>query len=70
MDAKTWPATVKRIDELLSTWEKAIEVADEAKLNDWYANVAKMGAHNAYHIGQVVVMRKAQGSWDAEKDVK
>lgn len=25
---------------------------------------------NAYHIGQTVVMRKAQGSWDAEKGVK
>ncbi len=70
VDAKTWPATVKRIDELLSTWEKAIETADEAKLSGWYANISKMGAHNAYHIGQIVVMRKAQGSWDAERGVK
>ena len=61
---------MKRIDELLSTWEKAIEVADEAKLMNWYSNIAKMAAHNAYHIGQIVIMRKAQASWDAEKGVK
>lgn len=70
VDADTWPATVKKIDALLSTWEKAIEAADEAKLSGWYSNLAKMGAHNAYHIGQIVVMRKAQGVWDAEKGVK
>ena len=70
VDAKTWPESVKKIDELLSTWEKAIEEADEAKLSGWYSNIANMNAHNAYHVGQIVVMRKAQGVWDAEKGVR
>jgi hypothetical protein len=26
--------------------------------------------HNAYHIGQIVYIRKLQGSWDPEKGVK
>lgn len=70
VDAKTWPETVKKIDALFTSWEKAIESADEAKLVGWSETISKMNAHNAYHIGQIVVMRKAQGSWDAEKGVK
>lgn len=70
VDAKTWPETVKKIDELFTRWEKAIESADEAKLAGFYETFSKMNAHNAYHIGQIVVMRKGQGSWDPEKGVK
>ena len=31
---------------------------------------AHIGVHNAYHIGQMVYVRKEQGSWDPEKGVK
>jgi uncharacterized damage-inducible protein DinB len=69
-DAKKWDATVKGLDQVLTDWEKAIEAADEAKLKDWYSNIAHIGAHNAYHIGQIVFVRKEQGSWNPEKGVK
>jgi hypothetical protein len=26
--------------------------------------------HNAYHVGQIVYVRKLQGSWNPEKGVK
>jgi hypothetical protein len=29
-----------------------------------------VGAHNAYHIGEIVMVRKEQGSWDPSKGVK
>ncbi len=69
-DSKNWPATVKQLDQVLSDWEKAVEAADDAKLKDWYSIIAHIGTHNAYHIGQIVFVRKEQGSWDAEKGVK
>ena len=69
-DSKNWPATVKQLDQVLTDWEKAVEAADEAKLNDWYSVIAHIGAHNAYHIGQMIVVRKEQGSWNPEKGVK
>jgi hypothetical protein len=47
-----------------------VETADEAKLKSWYSTIAHIGAHNAYHIGQIVYVRKEQGSWDREKGVK
>jgi uncharacterized damage-inducible protein DinB len=69
-DSKNWPATVKQLDQVLTDWEKAIEAADETKLKDWYSTIAHIGAHNAYHIGQIIYVRKEQGSWNPEKGVK
>jgi uncharacterized damage-inducible protein DinB len=69
-NAKQWSAAVKQLDEVMSDWEKAVESADETKLKDWYSDVAHIGSHNAYHIGQIVFVRKEQGSWNPEKGVK
>ena len=69
-DSKKWNATVKQLDQVLTDWEKAVEAADDAKLKDWYSTIAHIGAHNAYHIGEIVYVRKEQGSWDASKGVK
>jgi hypothetical protein len=69
-DSKSWADTVKQLDEVMSDWEKAVEAADEEKLKSWYSTIAHVGAHNAYHIGQIIFVRKEQGSWDPEKGVK
>jgi uncharacterized damage-inducible protein DinB len=69
-DAKKWNETVKQLDQVLTDWEQAVESANEAKLKDWYSDIAHIGAHNAYHIGQIVYVRKEQGSWNPEKGVK
>ena len=54
----------------MTDWEKAVEAADDAKLAKNASLVAHVGAHNAYHIGEIVMVRKEQGSWDASKGVK
>jgi uncharacterized damage-inducible protein DinB len=69
-DSKQWAATVQQLDEVLNEWEKAVETADEQKLNAWASTIAHIGSHNAYHIGQIVTLRKLQGSWDPAKGVK
>jgi uncharacterized damage-inducible protein DinB len=69
-DAKKWNDMVKQLDEVMTDWEKAVEAADDAKLKDSYSEIAHIGAHNAYHIGQIVYVRKEQGSWNPEKGVK
>ena len=69
-DSKKWSDTVKQLDEVMSDWEKAVEGTDDEKLKSWYSTIAHIGAHNAYHIGQIVYVRKEQGSWDPEKGVK
>ena len=69
-DSKKWAVTVRQLDQVLTDWENAVEAADEQKLESWYSIIAHIGTHNAYHIGQIVYIRKLQGSWDPEKGVK
>ncbi len=69
-DAKSWAATVKQLDEVMTAWEKAVEAADEKKLESEASRIAHVGAHNAYHIGQMIYVRRQQGSWNPEKGVK
>lgn len=70
LDNTTWEATVNKLDSVLTAWEKAIESADEKKLNKWYATISHISTHNAYHTGQILYVRKQQGSWNPEKGVK
>jgi uncharacterized damage-inducible protein DinB len=69
-DSKQWSVAVQQLDKVLTDWEKAVEAADESKLKDWNSVIAHIGAHNAYHIGQIIYVRKEQGSWNPEKGVK
>ncbi len=69
-DARTWAATVQKLDSVLTEWEKAVEAADDSKVTAWSSAIAHVGAHNAYHTGQIIYVRKLQGSWDGAKGVK
>ena len=69
-DAKRWTETVKQLDEVMTDWEKVVETSDEEKLKSWYSTIEHVGAHNAYHVGQIIYVRKEQGSWDPAKGVK
>jgi DinB superfamily len=69
-DAAKWSQIVRDLDQVMGDWEKAVEGADEAKLQKWASTIAHIGAHNAYHIGQMIYSRKLQGTWDPDKGVK
>jgi uncharacterized damage-inducible protein DinB len=69
-DAKKWAETVKQFDEVMTDWEKAVESADDRKLAEWAATVEHVATHNAYHIGQIIFVRKLHGNWDPTKGVK
>ena len=69
-DDKQWNALIKQLDDVLTEWEKAVEAADDKKIAASASLIAHVATHNAYHIGQMVYVRKLQGSWDASKGVK
>jgi hypothetical protein len=69
-DATTWPSTAQKLDAVLTEMEHLGETADDAQLNQWASTIAHISAHNAYHVGQIIYVRKLQGSWDPEKGVK
>jgi len=65
-----WDDLVKKLDQVQTDWEKAVESADDKTLAEKAWMVAVIGAHNAYHIGQIVYVRKLQGAWNPDKGVK
>jgi len=69
-NAAQWADTVQKLNAVLTEWEKVVEAADDQKLAANASLIAHVGAHNAYHIGQIIYVRKLQGSWDPAKGVK
>jgi uncharacterized damage-inducible protein DinB len=70
LDQAAWEDAVRQLDAVLTDMEKWIESADEASFKKQADNVAHVSAHNAYHTGQILFIRKQQGSWDPAKGVK
>ena len=73
-----WQATVAKLDAVMNEWRANLGVIDDQKLDSpvnaqylapWRSPLAQQNIHNAYHIGQIVLLRKLQGSWDSEKGV-
>ncbi|MDQ3020234.1 MAG: DinB family protein [Bacteroidota bacterium] len=72
INIENWDSTLKKLGEVMSELRDVFKNADEEKLqsspfkdsNDpWYSVIANINIHNAYHIGQIVYIRKLQGSW-------
>jgi hypothetical protein len=69
-DAKQWNDIVHQLDQVMTDIEKTVENATDAQLAKWSPTIANISTHNAYHIGEIVMVRKEQGAWDASKGVK
>ncbi|MEO6000305.1 MAG: DinB family protein [Chitinophagaceae bacterium] len=70
VSASTWKVMEQRLDSILTGWETVVKTADESKLKKWYANIAHIGTHNAYHTGQILYIRKMKGWWDDNNGAK
>jgi hypothetical protein len=69
-DSKRWAGIVKQLDQVMTDLEKLVETADDQQLAKWANTIGNLCTHNAYHIGQIVYVRKLQGSWNPDKGVK
>lgn len=69
-DEKQWNDTVTQLDQVMTDLEKLVAVADEQKLESMATTISNICTHNAYHVGQIVYVRKLQGAWNPEKGVK
>ena len=68
-DSKTWSETVKQLDEVMTELEEWVESADQAKLKESAQMITHISTHDAYHIGQIIYVRRERGSWDAKNGV-
>ncbi|PLR98757.1 DinB family protein [Bacillus sp. T33-2] len=73
-----WDTTVNRFYSIMDRWSVALKEASDRKLdspvqeNDeeqWESTLANLTIHNAYHIGQIVTIRKIQGTWNPAEGV-
>ncbi len=68
--AAEWTALVARLDRCMTGYEDWVQHASDADLAKAASLLAHVGTHNAYHLGEIVYVRKLQGSWDPSKGVK
>lgn len=73
-----WQAEVAKFDATMNAFRELLAAAGDAKLDEqvsannassWASLIARINAHNAYHGGQILLLRKLQGSWNPEKGV-
>jgi uncharacterized damage-inducible protein DinB len=69
-DQAKWDQVRKDLDRVLTELEKLVASADEKTLQSWAPTLGRIATHNAYHTGQILVLRKMQGAWDPAKGVK
>ena len=75
---EAWQAEIENFDGIMNELRSLVEAADDAKLvapvsasnkARWASLLTNLNLHNAHHGGQIVLIRKLQGSWDASKGV-
>jgi uncharacterized damage-inducible protein DinB len=69
-NAAQWDDLQKKLDQVMTDWEAAVQAADDQTIAAHASLIAHVGTHNAYHLGQILYVRKLEGAWDPSKGVK
>lgn len=69
-DAAHWDNIVQRLDRVMKDLEAEVEKMPEEKLLKAAPTISHISTHNAYHTGQILYVRKLQGSWNPANGVK
>ena len=69
-DAAHWNEIVQRLDRVMKDLVSAVEKMPDDKLALKAPLISHISTHNAYHTGQILYVRKLQGSWNPENGVK
>ena len=73
-----WKSEIEKFDAMMREFRSLIEQAEESQFDEqvsetntasWGELILNINAHNAYHGGQMLLIRKLQGSWNSEKGV-
>lgn len=58
-----WEDALSKLDSIHSSLNETIEKSTPEQLKEWSSDIANISAHNAYHTGQIVYIRKMKGWW-------
>lgn len=73
-----WEQALEQYNHVMTNWYETIMNSEDEKFNQpiseesketWLESLSSITLHNAYHIGQIVTIRKMQGSWSKEQGV-
>ncbi|MDQ2842316.1 MAG: DinB family protein [Acidobacteriota bacterium] len=65
-----WAEIQKQLDSVLTDIETYVETVDEAELEKNASTLSHIATHNAYHVGQMLYVRKLHGVWNPAQGVK
>lgn len=75
---ENWRKLAEELDQNMERWQKAVKGADEELLHSkipgfpveavWWEALSNLCTHNAYHIGQMIYIRKMQDAWTIAED--
>lgn len=75
---EAWAAEIGNFEGIMTEWRSLLEAAPDEKFDEpvsaerktsWAVLLSHANLHNAHHGGQIVLIRKLQGSWDASRGV-
>jgi hypothetical protein len=69
-DAAKWADIVQRLDRVMTGLEDFTAHCTDAQLAAAAEDLSHIATHNAYHTGQILYVRKLQGSWNPANGVK
>lgn len=61
---KEWKKAVIKLDSVHTELERIVVKTSEKELSERASDVLTMTAHNAYHTGQIIYIRKRNGWWN------
>lgn len=74
-----WNSSQKKLFEIMESWAAGLQEVDESfysipvhnQADDpWSTYISQIIMHNVYHTGQIVAIRKLQGSWNPNLGVE
>ncbi|GGB47982.1 hypothetical protein GCM10011409_26870 [Lentibacillus populi] len=69
LEGYSWEKTLFLINQVMQEWKQVIEDSTYNHINERAEDLTHLTIHNAYHIGQIVDIRKQQGTWKSELGV-
>ncbi|UOQ45784.1 DinB family protein [Halobacillus salinarum] len=68
-DSEKWKAAVAETCLICESLRKSLAQVNDGRLEEeLVGGLARQILHNVYHIGQIVLIRKQQGSWPKERE--
>ena len=65
-----WGKIVHDLDAVMRSLEDLVAKSDDATLIQIAPTIERISTHTAYHTGQIFYVRKLQGSWKQDNDVR